>query len=57
MKDNFLGPSIRQLTLGLGTLNLESRSVVLSLIVSIFPLVFIVFYFISSLLIVMIKVV
>ena len=27
MKDNFLGPSCRQLTLGLGALNLESCSV------------------------------
>ena len=43
MKDNFLGPSLRQLTLGLGALNLESCSVVRSLIVSIFPLAFIVF--------------
>ena len=37
MKDNFLGPSLRHLTLGLGALNLESCSVVRSLIVSIFP--------------------
>ena len=48
MKDNFLGPSLRQLTLGLGALNLESCSVVWSLIVSIFPqllLYLILFYF------------